>query len=225
MGLDHFDLRFHVTKDGMQKGFHARTDSYLWGILSYRCAPDGTITAEACNNLSAINDLTGTMYVLLSFASLALAATMGMLVLSSSPVVNFKSTTALYAASALLTLIPLLIFELKAGGILGQPIDWAIWDKQIHSTFAGVDAVKHVPLQSRYEPQRGISRIMVWVAFGCIFGSMCCFLVRLYRARRSKKYLTSFNTLFKSRPSLFVSVAEGTLTGARSRRASTQDSL
>jgi hypothetical protein len=150
---------------------------------------------------------------------------MGMLVLSSSPVLNFKTTTTFYVSSALLTLVALLTFELKLQGIMQKPESWGIWDHSIRSTFAGVDATKPIPLGSAYVARLGISRVMVWIAFGCILGSLACFLFRVYRTRQSKKYLNTFSTLFKSRPSMFLSNAEMSLSDVRSRRVSTQDSL
>lgn len=225
MGLDHFDLRFHAKKVAMEKSFYARTDSYLWGILSYKCTHSSHIPSSACGKRSLITSLSSAMYVLLSLASLALAAVMGMLFLSGSPSLSFKTTTTFYGIAALLTLAALLIFELKLNGILSKPSSWAIWDDEIHSSFAGVDALRSVPKNSTFTSQPGISRLMVWIAFVSILTSFVCYLIRVYNTRKSKKYLNTFNTVFKSRPSLFVTVAEETLSGRMERLGSSQDSL
>jgi hypothetical protein len=223
MGLDYLDMRFHVKPAAMEKGFYARTDSYLWGILSYKCPRSRDIPSAACVKRSLITSLGSAMYIILSLASFALAAVMGMLVLSASPVSSFKTTTTFYGIAGILSLTALLIFEFKLNGILSDPSSWAIWDKEIHSSFAGVDALRHVPKTATYISQPGISRVMVWIAFICIITSFGCYLLRVYSTRKSKKYLNTFNTLFKSRPSLFVTVAEENLSGRR--RSSTQDNL
>ena len=206
-------MRFHVKPEGTEKGFYARTDSYLWGILSQTCSK--TIPHSACDARSLITSLSSAMYTLLSVSSLSLAAAMGTLVLSPSPIMSFKTITTFYCVAAALCLSALAIFEFKMRGILSKPDSWGIWDEKIHSTIAGIDELRSIPKGSSYTEDMAISRIMVWVAFGCIITSFLFYVIRVNSTKKNKTYLNSYDTIFKSRPSLFVSAAQETLSGMR----------
>ena len=205
----------------MQKGFYPRTDSYVWGILSHRCpAHFGT----ACTNREFISFVSGLIYSLLSLSTLTLTATIGMMVLSASPVVNLKTTMTFYGISIASALTGLLIFELRLRQLFENPDSWAIYDEQVHTSFAGVDALQSIPQGAGYSVRFGISRFLVWLGFAAAALSLACFIGRVIVTKRSKKYLYSVNTLFQSRPSVFFSEVFSK-TGAEVVKQSTQDSL
>lgn len=217
MGLDQVDLRFDVTRAAFDKGFFARTDTFLWGILSHQCADQdkdsGThgqathaaprLSDEVCRVRSRIAALTGWMYVLLSFGSMATAMTIGLLVLAASPLVQLKRTITAYACSITLMLVPLLIFEILLMWQWEQPDTWGIYDHKIHTSLAGVDHHERIPRGITYSKKAGrISRILVWFACISMIVSFVCFIIRAIRARERKEYLHPVHNFMRHRHSI-----------------------
>jgi hypothetical protein len=147
-----------------------------------------------------------------------------MMVLSASPVVNLKTTMTFYGISLASALAGLLIFEIRLRELFENPDSWAIFDEQIHTSFAGIDALQSIPQGATYKVGFGISRCLVWVGFVAAILSLLCFIGRVIVTRRSKKYLYSTYTLFQSRPSVFFSEIFSN-TGADVPKQSTLDSL
>ena len=215
MGLEKFDLKFEAGDIAMLKGFYSRTDSYVWGILSQACVEDSSVSEEACNVRKTLSAWSGVSYSLLTLSSLLMAATLGMLVLSSAAIMNFKTTSALYASACVVMFLGLALFELKLKPLMEDPSRWSIHDHEIRTSMGDIDAMKPIPAEAQYAQRLSLSRIIAWVSFGALVGSFLLFVIRVVRTRRSKKYLYSLNSLFTSRPSVFF--------GGNSK--SSQDSL
>jgi hypothetical protein len=217
-GLEALDLRFDVTHEAVARGFFARADTYLWGILAFQCVhqePETATTAghdlipllpkDVCDARSRITLLAGSIHLMLSLASLCAALTISLLVLSSSPMAHLKMTIAAYAGSVVLMLTPILVFEFGLMNLWEQPDLWGIYDHNIHMTLAGIDHPQSVPQGLTYNhTESRISRILVWTACVSMIASFLCFLLRVVRGMKNKQYLNPVNDFLRPRQSVIL---------------------
>lgn len=203
MGLETMDLHATVNEHAVERGFMGKEDTYFWGILAIECESGNHLSEDICKARVKLTSLAGAMYIMFSLASVVLAAIVGMLVLSTSPMLNQKLMIALYSISFALQLAPLIIFEAKLHYYFDYPRTWGVFDEKIHTTLPGVDAAVHIPHNVEFKPwRRRSSEICCWLAFGFTILSFVFFMIRVERTKKSKKYLNSINTLFMSRPSV-----------------------
>ena len=205
LGLDSMDIRVEPRGAALTRGFMRKRDRYLWGLMAIQCDEEAvSIKRSACAVRHELTTLTGVMYVLLSMASVVVSGTVGLLVLSSSPMVRLKTSLVLYSSSILLMLVPSLIFEIRVRGLFESPNLWGFHDKHIHTTLAGMDSPRSIPKEATFFPSSAaVSQILIWIAVVSMMASFACFMIRVRRTRKHKGYLFSAN-LFSNRPSIFI---------------------
>lgn len=209
LGLQSFQLRAKVSQDASEKGFSNQDDTYIWGILAIQCdSASRNVVRTSCERLESITLLGGTMYVMLSATSLLITFTLAMLVVTMSPLLHIWPTMALYTLALVFYLVSLMIYELRLMHLFEDPNAWAI--HPIRTNLAGIDRPFSIPPQSVnfLFSNRRISRILAWVGFGSLLTSFVLYTVRVRHTSRSKKYLSTLNTVFVSRKSVLVNVAK-----------------
>lgn len=208
LGLQSFQLRAQVSQDASDKGFGNQDDTYIWGILAIQCdSASRYVVRASCERLESITLLSGTMYVMLSATSLLITFTLAMLVVTMSPILHMRTTMALYFLALVFYFVSLMIYELGLMHLFEDPSAWAI--HSIRTNLTGIDRPSSI-LQSVnfHSSSPRISRILAWVGFGSLLTSFALYTVRVWHTSRSKKYLSTINTLFGSRKSVLVNVAK-----------------
>ena len=161
----------------------------------------------SCGRLESITLLGGTMYAMLSVTSLLITFTLAMLVVTMSPILHMRTTIALYTLALVFYFVSLMIYELGLMHLFEDPNAWAI--HAIRTNLAGIDRPLSLPQSVNFHSSNPrISRILAWVGFGLLLTSFALYTVRVWHTSRSKKYLSTINTLFESRKSVLVNVAK-----------------
>ena len=202
------DINTFTYNDAIERGFSNKTDTYYWGILAIECEiEEGSIPAQACATRGSITSLNGTVYILLSIASVLISSTVVFLLLSPSPVTYWKQTLGLFVLSLITLLSALLIYEVRLKALLNDPISWAIYDEKIHTTLAGMDAPLHIPSDATFELRScNISQIFIWLSFFLVVASLVIYILRFQRTRQKKKYIYGKNKTIASRLSMTFNI-------------------
>jgi hypothetical protein len=212
ISLDKFDIKALVSEEGAKKGFASSEDTFLWGVLSLQCQIDGShdVTEEMCRNRRLITWLASTSYIILSFTLASVSAIVGILFLSSTPVVHASVLMTLYTCAIVGVLTTFLIYEIKLRHLMLDPTSWGIFDHHIHTTMAGIDAARQIPIDATYAASRHypLAAIVLLICLCLLVISLLAFLVRYHRSLKRKSYAYHSAVAFERKRSILTPHAE-----------------
>jgi len=181
-----------VTADLKDRGFSERTDKYLWGVISVQCKAEDPITEEMCETRREITSLASAVYVLLAFALLCGSVILVVLTLFATPLVQYRLLLIVYGTTIVVTLIALLINEIRLRSLMSDATLWGLADHRIHLTLTGKETASHFAEDTDFEwIGSPTSPICVWVALGCWFGSLGALIHRYKKDLKTKSYVFS----------------------------------